>query len=106
MKLRSMVQVSVDNDMQSTAINRHVASAHSYLKLENLCERLVFPCVLDVKIGARNCGPDASEEKLLLDLSKYQWATTLGFRFLGYKVSYSEVLSYTPACLILFSPDI
>ena len=43
-----------------------------YLVLENLTQGLGAPCVMDVKIGARTYGPDASEAKMKQEDAKYQ----------------------------------
>ena len=43
-----------------------------YLVLENLTQGLGAPCVMDVKIGARTYGPDASEAKKKQEDAKYQ----------------------------------
>ena len=39
--------------------------------LENLTQGLVAPCVMDVKIGARTYGPDATEAKMKQEDAKY-----------------------------------
>ena len=52
-----------------------------YLVLENLTQGLGAPCVMDVKIGARTYGPDASEAKKSQEDAKYQ----------GTKVSLSKL---------------
>jgi len=51
-----------------------------YLVLENLTQGLGAPCVMDIKIGARTYGPDASEAKKKQEDAKYQ----------GTKVSYTK----------------
>jgi len=55
-----------------------------YIMLENLTVGCIKPCVLDVKIGAITYGPDASEEKILKETSKYIGTKgPLGFSLLG-----------------------
>ena len=39
--------------------------------LENLTQGLEAPCVMDVKIGARTYGPDATEAKMKQEDAKY-----------------------------------
>ena len=39
--------------------------------LENLTQGLKAPCVMDVKIGARTYGPDATEAKMKQEDAKY-----------------------------------
>jgi len=55
-----------------------------YLVLENLTEGLRKPCVMDVKIGRRTYGPDASKDKMTKEDSKYCGTKVpLGFSVLG-----------------------
>ncbi|KAI5634905.1 inositol polyphosphate kinase domain-containing protein [Phthorimaea operculella] len=42
-----------------------------YIVLENLCERMLEPCIMDVKIGRRTWDPLATQEKILSEQSKY-----------------------------------
>ena len=39
---------------------------------ENLTQDLCCPCVMDVKVGARTYGPDASQAKKSQEDAKYQ----------------------------------
>merc|ERR1711872_1212792 len=42
-----------------------------YLVMENLTEKYLKPCIMDVKIGARTYGPDASEKKRVQQDASY-----------------------------------
>jgi len=61
-----------------------------YLVLENLTDGLVKPCVMDVKIGRRTYGPDASLKKREKEDAKYCGTKVpLGFSVLGI-ITHSE----------------
>ena len=53
-------------------VQNGVVGLSDYLVLENLTQGLGAPCVMDVKIGARTYGPDASEAKKKQEDAKYQ----------------------------------
>ena len=55
-----------------------------YLVLENLTSGLNTPCIMDVKIGARTTGPDASHAKRIHEDAKYSGTKVpLGFSIQG-----------------------
>jgi len=55
-----------------------------YIILENLTQGMVEPCVMDIKMGARTYGPDASEAKIKQEDSTYAGTKKpLGFSVLG-----------------------
>jgi len=61
-----------------------------YLILENLTAGFLKPCVMDIKIGAVTCGPDASEAKKTKEAQSYVGTKLpLGFSVLGI-ISYSK----------------
>merc|ERR550517_1532157 len=66
---------------QAVKVQNGVVGLSDYLVLENLTQGLGAPCVMDVKIGARTYGPDASEAKKSQEDAKYQ----------GTKVSLSKL---------------
>lgn len=46
------------------------------------------PAILDVKMGQRTYDPAASETKKAKESAKYPPQSSLGFRILGYRVSF------------------
>jgi len=69
---------------QAVKVQNGVVGLSDYLVLENLTQGLGAPCVMDVKIGARTYGPDASEAKKKQEDAKYQGTKVpFGFSVLG-----------------------
>ena len=62
----------IEQNSTSPQVQNGVVGLSDYLVLENLTQGLGAPCVMDVKIGARTFGPDASEAKKKQEDAKYQ----------------------------------
>eukprot|EP00742_Colponemidia_sp_Colp-10_P001641 GILJ01001760.1.p1 GENE.GILJ01001760.1~~GILJ01001760.1.p1 ORF type:complete len:257 (+),score=14.68 GILJ01001760.1:100-870(+) len=57
-----------------------------YMALENVLAACTHPCVMDIKMGARTYGEDATEAKIAEQVAKQNASTTakLGFRVVGF----------------------
>ncbi|KAM4722047.1 inositol hexakisphosphate kinase 1 isoform 1-T2 [Rhinophrynus dorsalis] len=73
------------NRMRSESKERKL---YKFLLLENVVHHFKCPCVLDLKMGTRQHGDDASEEKAARQMKKCEQSTsaTLGVRVCGMQV--------------------
>ncbi|XP_077978300.1 inositol hexakisphosphate kinase 1-like [Glandiceps talaboti] len=69
---------------------------HKFILLENLASEFLYPCVLDLKMGTRVHGDDASQEKKERQIAKCAATTSssLGFRLCGMQVYRQDLGKY------------
>ncbi|XP_065152139.1 inositol polyphosphate multikinase [Paramisgurnus dabryanus] len=65
-----------------------------YLKLEDVTQGFLRPCIMDVKIGRRSYDPFASQEKREEQIRKYPLMEEIGFLLLGMRVYQMDSESY------------
>lgn len=67
---------------------QEVSQSHKFLLLENVTDQFEHPCILDLKIGLRSYGDDATEEKKRSHKAKIQGTTSakLGVRVCGMQI--------------------
>lgn len=93
--------LSQDNLLKADYISR--PNEKYLLLLENVASKYQLPCILDLKMGTRQHGDDATEEKRHRQIAKCQASTSasLGVRLCGmqvYQVDYGGFLWYDKYC--------
>ncbi|CAH1237864.1 IP6K1 [Branchiostoma lanceolatum] len=76
-------------EMRKTAPN---SKLHKFILLENVTSQFVYPCILDLKMGTRQHGDDATEEKRNRQMEKCASTTSasIGVRVCGMQVYKAE----------------
>ncbi|XP_013779851.1 inositol hexakisphosphate kinase 3-like [Limulus polyphemus] len=92
-------EITVLNDPVSQFLkeNKHTSSSQSYfLLLENVASHFCHPCILDLKMGTRQHGDDAPDDKRSRQMAKCAASTsaTLGVRLCGMQVYQANCRNY------------
>lgn len=65
-----------------------------YLKLEDLADRFLEPCIMDIKVGPVTYDPYASAVKIASEKEKFPAKSTVGFQLMGMRVYHCKTNTY------------
>lgn len=78
--------------IEQVGFTNGIIVTEDFLVLDDITENFIMPNVMDVKIGRKTFGPDATEKKMTQEMSKYVGTKVpFGFSILGMIVHSLEV---------------
>ncbi len=69
--------------VETIGLSKNVAMSGDYLVLQDITDGFLEPNIMDVKMGAKTYGPDASKTKMMHEDSKYVGTKGENYREVG-----------------------